>query len=159
RDLCYLWVSKPYADWIGRPAEELVGRPIREVIGPEAFEQLGPFFARVLAGEPVQYEEAVNFRSLGPRWISAVYPPAFDAAGVPDGWVAVVIDLTERRRAEERLRQSEGRLQLLWEAATVLLTNDTPDAMLRGLFVRIGPHLGLDAYFNFLLTEAGDALR
>src|SRR5207302_528995 len=85
--------------------------------------------------------------------------PTFDAAGVPDGWVAVIHDITERKRAEEKARRSEGWLQLLWEAATVLLTNDTPDAMLRGLFARIGPHLRLDTYFNYLVTEGGDALR
>src|SRR5262245_63789052 len=31
--------------------------------------------------------------------------------------------------------------------------------MLRSLFAKIGPHLGLDTYFNFMVNESGDALR
>jgi two-component system CheB/CheR fusion protein len=109
RDLTYLWVSKPYADWLGRPVDEIVGRPIVDVIGREAFEALRPHFERVLSGQVVRYEERVRFRGIGPRWINAVYTPTFDPAGVPDGWVAVVIDIDERKRAEEALREADRR--------------------------------------------------
>jgi PAS domain S-box-containing protein len=104
RDFRYLWVNKPYAEWIGRPADEIMGRPIGDVLGDKAFEQLRPHFERVLRGEKVQYEEAVNFRGLGRRWINAVYSPTFDGAGVPDGWVAVVLDIDERKRTEQTVR-------------------------------------------------------
>src|SRR5581483_9877151 len=57
------------------------------------------------------------------------------------------------------LQKQAERLRLLWEAAAVLLTTDDPDAMLRGLFAKIAPHFGLDAFFNFMVNEAGDALR
>ena len=59
---------------------------------------------------------------------------------------------------DEALRRQSERLRLLWEAATVLLTTDDPDAMLRSLFAKIAPHFGLDAYFNFLVSESGDPL-
>ena len=109
RDLKYLWVSKPYADWINRPASEIIGRPILEILGQEAFTHLRPRFEKVLSGQVVRYEEEVQFRGIGPRWINAVYTPTLDAQGVPDGWVAVVMDVTERRQMEEALRQSEQR--------------------------------------------------
>ncbi|MBM4068599.1 MAG: PAS domain S-box protein [Planctomycetes bacterium] len=38
-----------------------------------------------------------------------MYAPTLDAGGTPDGWVALVLDITERRRMEEALRQSEER--------------------------------------------------
>jgi PAS domain S-box-containing protein len=109
RELTYLWVSKPYADWINKPAEELLGRPILEIIGPEAFAQLRPKFEKVLAGQGVRYEEQVHYQGIGPRWINAVYTPILDGQGVPESWVAVVLDVTERRQMEEALRQSEQR--------------------------------------------------
>jgi PAS domain S-box-containing protein len=109
RDLTYLWVSKPYADWLQQPVSDILGRPIRDIIGPEAFAQLRPNFEKVLAGHVVRYEEEVQFHGIGPRWINAVYTPTMDGAGVPDGWVAVVLDITERRQMEEALRQSEQR--------------------------------------------------
>jgi PAS domain S-box-containing protein len=68
-------------------------------------------------------------------------------------------DLVERKQAEEALRNQTERLRLLWEAATTLLTADDPDAMLRGLLTKIGPHLGVDVYFNYLVNDARDALR
>ena len=104
RDLRYLWVSRPYAAWLGRAPEAIVGHAIREVVGEQAFAALAPYFAQVLAGEVVRYEERVTFPDLGPRWITAVYTPTWDAQGVPDGWVAVVIDIEERKQTEEALR-------------------------------------------------------
>ncbi len=116
RDLRYLWVSKPYADWIGRPAEEIVGRPIVEVLGEEAFQELLPHFRQVLSGEQVRYEQEVSFRGLGCRWINAVYTPTIGPEGVPDGWVAAVLDITERKKIEEELRAGEERFRQLAEA-------------------------------------------
>ena len=104
-DLRYAWASKPYAEWIGRPAEDIVGRPIVDVIGEEAFEHLAPMFRRVLAGEVVRYEEQVAFKGIGLRWVDAIYTPTVDASGQCDGWVAVVLDITERRRTEDTHRR------------------------------------------------------
>jgi signal transduction histidine kinase/ActR/RegA family two-component response regulator len=78
--------------------------------------------------------------------------PLFDEQGHVRGSVGACLDSSPRKRAEDRLR-------LLWEAASVLLTTSEPDVMLRELFARIAPHLHLDAYFNFTVNEAGDALR
>jgi PAS domain S-box-containing protein len=109
RDFKYRWVSKSYADWIGLPADQIAGRQLVEILGLEAFEQLRPRFERVLAGHEVQYEELVNFKRIGHRWITAVCTPTLDADGKPDGWVAVIVDHTERRHVEEALRRSEER--------------------------------------------------
>jgi PAS domain S-box-containing protein len=109
RDFTYLWVSKPYADWIGKPVEQIVGRSIVEIAGREAFEQLRPYYERVFAGETVHYEEVVDIRGIGPRWVNAVYQPTFGPSGVPNGWVGVLLDITERRKMDEALRRSEER--------------------------------------------------
>jgi len=68
-------------------------------------------------------------------------------------------DVTEQLRAEWLFQKQSQRLRLLWEAAAVLLTADDPDAMLRGLLAKVGEQLGVDAFFNFMVTDAGDALR
>jgi len=81
RELRYLWANQAYVNWIQRPVNEIVDRPIVEVLGKEAFEVLLPHFNRVLTGQTVRYEQEANFRSIGPRWISAAYTPTLDANG------------------------------------------------------------------------------
>jgi PAS domain S-box-containing protein len=110
RDLRYQWVSKVYAEMLGRTPEQIVGRPILEVLGRQSFDQLRPHFEQALAGEKVSYEEEVDYPGVGRRWIKAVYTPTFDVACMADGWVAVVLDLTDRKRMEEALREGEARL-------------------------------------------------
>ena len=109
RDFRYLWVSAPYARWLKRKPEDIIGQPIESIIGHQAFHTLMPYFERVLAGEEVRYEEQVDFHGLGPRWIHAVYSPTFDDQGVADGWVAVVLDIDDRRRVEEALKDANRR--------------------------------------------------
>ena len=120
RDLRYVWASKPYAAWLGLPLDRIVDRPIVEVVGERAFARLLPYFESVLRGESVRYETEVDFQGIGPRWIEGRYTPTFDARGV-DGWVAVIVDLSERKRAErerdEMLRREQAAREVA-EAAT-----------------------------------------
>lgn len=109
RDLQYLWVSKRYAEWVGRPMEQIVGQPVVNILGSEAFAQLSPHFQAVLAGERVEFESLVNFDTRGPRWVHAVYTPTLDLEGRPDGWVAVVVDVTERKKIEQQLQEADRR--------------------------------------------------
>jgi PAS domain S-box-containing protein len=115
REFRYLWASKSFTDWIGLPADQIVGRSIADIVGQEAFEQLLPRFQQVLRGEKVQYEDAFHYKGLGRRWINAVYTPTFDAAGVPDGWVAVIIDVTEQKQLEDQLRQRAEEIEKLMD--------------------------------------------
>ncbi len=117
RDLRYIWVNPRYAEWIGQPTDQIVGRPIIEVLGREAFEKLHSYFDHVLSGHEVKYDEEVTFQGIGCRWISGAYTPTFDSAGVIDGWVASILDITERKKAETALATAEERFRRAIEAA------------------------------------------
>ena len=102
RDGRYLWVNATYARWVSRPAKQIVGLRIGEVIGARAVREIEPFVARVLAGEPVQYERLVELPGLGRHWIKWAYTPTFDAAGRVEGWVATGMDIHGTKEAERK---------------------------------------------------------
>jgi signal transduction histidine kinase/PAS domain-containing protein len=85
--------------------------------------------------------------------------PLLNADGTPRGAIAAFIDITERKLAEVKLRERNERLQLLSEAAELLLRADTPEMMLRSLFVKISPILALDVFFSYVVDESGNALQ
>ena len=113
RDFRYLWANQKYADWLRRPLLNIVGHKIADVLGPEAFESLLPRFKQVLAGEDASYEEEINLSGIGKRWVSATLTPTFESGGSVDGWVAVVLDITEKKREEDaRFRHAGERIKL-----------------------------------------------
>lgn len=85
--------------------------------------------------------------------------PAIEDLGLVSIITQTAAIAIERKRAEEDLHKQSVWLRLLWEAAAVLLTTEEPDAMLRELFAKIAPQLGLDAYLKYMVAEAGVALR
>jgi PAS domain S-box-containing protein len=158
RDLHYRFANRAYEDWFGLTPRQVVGKPSWEVIGEAIFEHRRPYMAAALAGEFVRFEGVTEHNRLGLRFTEVIYTPHREAGQVA-GFFVHVLDVTDRKRADAALAQQTDRLRLLWESASVLLTTDEPDAMMRGLFTKIAPHFQLDTYFNFMVDDSGNALH
>jgi PAS domain S-box-containing protein len=144
----------------GYTAGEIVGRPVSVLIPEDHQDDFPTMMDRLRRGQRIEHYETVRLCKDGRRVdVSLTVSPIRSADGTIQGASKIARDITERRRAEETLRRQSERLRLLWEAAAVLLTADEPEAMLRGLLAKIGPHLGVDAYFHYMVNDSGDALR
>jgi PAS domain S-box-containing protein len=78
--------------------------------------------ARVLAGEgPLQLEHRIICKNGAIRWVRNTSVPHFDAHRRLVAYEGVLVDITERRLAEETLKESEARYRTLFEQANVAI--------------------------------------
>ncbi len=83
--------------------DAVVGRTIQEVLGPESASEIGAHIAACLReGAPHRYE-----RTQGAAVIEAIVMPAPREPGAPRRVVVSAHDVTERRRLEQQLQQSQ----------------------------------------------------
>lgn len=99
----FLWVSKQLCTWLGKEPSEIVGRALRETLEADVYTTIKPHIEAVLAGRPVEFEFQRDFPGAGQRWVHIAYSPTRSPGAAVDGWVAVLIDIDERKHAEEML--------------------------------------------------------
>ncbi len=122
RDLRYQFVSRAYAQMLGLEPEEFAGKPIVEIIGQAAFKTILPHVLEVLRGRRVSYDSEIHYKGVGPRLVHVEYTPERDRRGRVTGWIASIVDITERTRAEAALTRSEARFRALVEKAAETIT-------------------------------------
>jgi PAS domain S-box-containing protein len=120
-DLRYRYVSKAYAAVLGRPAAEIAGKPIVEIIGPDVFQAISPYIEAVLRGQRVEYEAEVDYPGPGSRRYHVIYVPDRDEQNQVIGWITSIVDITERKFAEDKSGESEDRFRNMADHAPVLL--------------------------------------
>jgi PAS domain S-box-containing protein len=94
----------------GYSPQEAVGQPITLIIPPERHDEERAILERLCRGDRVEHFETVRVAKDGRRLdISLTVSPIRDDAGHVIGASKIARDITERKRAENALRESEER--------------------------------------------------
>ena len=104
RDHIYRFNSAEYERVLGRPLSQITDHPVREVHGEAVYAQVRPHLERALGGERSSFELALQ-TARGQRFLRGTYVPKRDDAGCVVGVFGLILDQTELKQAEDRLRQ------------------------------------------------------
>ena len=111
----YLDCNLPFEQLCGRSRDEIIGKTDRELFSAQQADQLDADDRKVLAaGMPQEFEETV-LRPDGRRTCIVSKFPLRDVNDRIYAIGGIVTDITERKQAEEVLRESEERFRLMVE--------------------------------------------
>jgi len=116
------YVNPAFCRMVGWSRQELVGRaPPMPYWAPEEIEVTRKVHDSILAGiAPREGVEVKFMRRGGERFDALVYEaPLIDARGRQTGWMGSVLDITERKRAEEMARRQQEQLQFTSRLVTM----------------------------------------
>src|SRR5271167_1511484 len=110
------YVNRQMAEMLGYEPGEMVGRSVFDSYFPEDVEHKKQRLEVRQQGVREEFEERLRQRDGSELWVRMAAIPVFKDNGEFDGALAMVSDITERKRAEEALRESEERLLLAVQA-------------------------------------------
>lgn len=124
RDLegAIIYVNPAFCRMTGFTAAELIGhKPPMPYWDPDEIEETMALNRAVLSGNAPSDGFEINFRRKdGSPFRALIYEaPLIDGSGQHVGWMGSVLDVTEKRRAEELARQQQEKLQFTARLVTM----------------------------------------
>ena len=121
RDGRFTLINSAAAELLGLPPERVIGRTEAELLGPGASDAAAQTDRLALQdGHTTAAEERHVVRGQG-RTLHVVKVPLRDRTGQVEGLCGIARDITELRRAEEKLRASEERYRELVQQASCIV--------------------------------------
>lgn len=121
------YVNQKFADMFGYRKTEMIGHSIKEFIAADYQDAMADQMARRKKGESERYEMVWTGKG-GKRVITLMSPMGvYDSDGRLKGSFSTITDITDIKRIEAALRESEERFRLLAEYAPIGISLMKPD--------------------------------
>jgi PAS domain S-box-containing protein len=130
----FVFVNRRAEELAGYGLEDRHGRSFQPLVVEEDLPRVGEAFRRALAGEPQQYEVRVRRRDGSVLTLSVNTAP-FHAGSAVVGTASFGRDVSDQKRAEEQLRESEEKYRAVFEESKDVIFISTPE----GRIVDINP--------------------
>jgi PAS domain S-box-containing protein len=110
-----LAANETFARRLGRPLDGIIGTSVYEYLSEDMAESRRERTGEVIrSGQPLRFSDERKG-----RWLEHCLYPIFDSRGRVNRLVIYAQDITDRRRSEEVLRQSETLLKSIFQAAPI----------------------------------------
>ncbi|MGE5378404.1 MAG: PAS domain S-box protein, partial [Bacteroidota bacterium] len=117
-----LFVNQAFCEMLGYGESDLVDAPLWNFTHPEDIEESRRLFERLREkGKPFHFEERLLRRDGSILWVNISAAPILDELDRPQSAAFVVVDITERKQAEEALQQLNLELEHRVETRTAEL--------------------------------------
>jgi PAS domain S-box-containing protein len=117
-----VFVNQAFCDLLGYSESELIGEKIWQLTHPEDQEESRRLFDHLSErGRPFQLEERLVHRDGSILWVNVSASPILDEVDRPQSAVFIVVDITERKQAEQDLQELNLQLENRVQARTLEL--------------------------------------
>ncbi|MDH4163465.1 MAG: PAS domain S-box protein [Nitrospirota bacterium] len=131
RDGRHLLVNRTVEEMTGHAAEEIIGRTAEEIMPPAAAEACRKSDEAALEGPvPIHRDERMILQDGSVRYIDMVKAAMVDDRDQVIGLVAIGRDVTDRKRAEAILRESEEKYRELVESVNSIVLRWSADGVI-----------------------------
>ncbi|MCJ7532884.1 MAG: PAS domain S-box protein, partial [Anaerolineales bacterium] len=137
KDANTTFVNPRMAEMLGYTVEEMLGQYLFAFIDEKNKELMQRKLQRRRQGIKESYDFEFICKDGHTIYVTLASSPIMDESGNYQGAIAVVTDVTERRLAEETLRESEERFRVTYENAPVGITHVSPE----GKWLHVNRHL------------------
>lgn len=112
----------------GYRPDEIIGRSISDLCPPDRLDEVPAMLSRIAKGEHAHHVETIQRRKRGRRFnVSLTVSPVKDADGTVIAASAIARDITQRKRIETALRDSEARFHMMADTAPVMVWMSDPE--------------------------------